>query len=176
MRVFLGIPIPDEIRKKISPVMEKIRMKGVKTVKPENLHWTVRFFGELGERDVEKVISTMDSIEGMGMEIEVRGIGTFPSSFVRVIWIGVGRGGEEFKEFLNMVNKKFSGLGKDAEVVPHLTIGRVRFLKDREKLAAVLNEIRDTEIGEMRVDRLVLYKSELKKGGPVYMEIKGVKI
>lgn len=175
MRVFLGIPIPEELKKKISLVTREIQMKGVKAVEPENLHWTVRFFGELDERHVGRVKELMDIVEGQKIEIELRGIGAFPNdNFIKVIWVGVGIGREEFTALLKNVNKKFSGIGKDSEVVPHLTIGRVKALREKERLAKNLNKIRNAFVGKMLVERVVLYESVLKGSGPVYREIKRI--
>ncbi len=175
MRVFLGIPISEELKKKISSVTREIQMKGVKAVEPENLHWTVRFFGELDEKQLARVKKLMDSLESGKMEIELRGVGTFPNErFMKVIWIGVGSGKEEFTAFLKNVNKKFSGIGKDSEVVPHLTIGRVKALREKERLAKNVNKIRNAEIGKMFLEKMVLYESVLKGSGPVYREIKKI--
>lgn len=175
MRVFLGIPVPEELKKKISSVSREIQMKGVKLVEPENLHWTVRFFGELEESSVSKVKETMDLVEAKKMEIELRGAGAFPSErFIKVVWIGVGEGREEFTNLLKEVNKKFSGMGKDSEVVPHLTIGRVKAIRDKDRLARSINKIRNVIVGKMFLENMVLYESTLTGSGPVYREIKRV--
>jgi 2'-5' RNA ligase len=175
VRCFLGIPIPEELKKKVRTVIEKINVGGIKFVSPENLHWTVKFFGELDEEQVKKVKELMDSVEGRGMEIEVCGVGTFPSiSYVKVIWIGVKKGKEEFTDFLKEVNSKFRDLGKKTDVVPHLTIGRVKFIRDKEKLMETIKNLDNVKLGKMKIDRLVLYESQLTPGGPVYRKIKGV--
>jgi len=62
MRAFLGIPMPDGLREKIKNLEKEFEMKGVKTVKPENLHWTVKFFGDITEEEAEKIKKIMDGI------------------------------------------------------------------------------------------------------------------
>ena len=172
MRVFIGIPPTEEIRDKASKIIEKFKMKGVKTVKPENLHWTVKFLGEIGEKELEEVKKKMDKIKGENLEIEVTGIGTFPSSSrIRVIWIGVGEGNKEFTEFIRNINKMF---GSDEKLKPHLTIGRVKFVSDREKLIKTVEKLKDVNLGKMKVKKIVLYRSELTPQGPIYTEIKKV--
>ncbi|MCK4634814.1 MAG: RNA 2',3'-cyclic phosphodiesterase [Candidatus Aenigmarchaeota archaeon] len=175
MRTFIGIPIPKELRKKVYKIGKEIEMRGVKTVKPENLHWTVKFFGDLDEKEIKKVKEIMDSIEKEKIEIEVRGIGTFPgSSYVKIIWVGVSKGRTEFYEFLKEINKKFSGIGKNSSVIPHLTIGRVKFIKDKENLLKKIDELRNVRIGRMKINKIVLYESQLTTKGPVYKEIKKI--
>ncbi|UCG94985.1 MAG: RNA 2',3'-cyclic phosphodiesterase [archaeon] len=175
MRCFLGIPVPEELKKKIGKIIEKINVGGIKFVGPENLHWTVKFFGDIREGQVDRIKELMESVEGGDMEIEVRGVGTFPSSsYVKVIWIGVGRGKEEFTGFLKEIGSVFSGFGRKSEIVPHLTIGRVKFVRDREKLIGAVKNLEDVNLGSMKIDKLVLYESRLTPEGPVYGELKKV--
>lgn len=175
MRTFLGIPLPKDLRKRVFEVIKEVKMAGIRAVKTENLHWTVRFFGELDEKQLVKVKEIMDSMEGNDMEIEIRGIGAFPSSsYVKVLWIGVSNGNAEFTRFLNEVNKKFSGIGKDSDVKPHLTIGRVKFLKNKDELLKRVEKLKDVEIGRMKIRELILYESRLTGEGPVYTELKRI--
>lgn len=175
MRAFIGIPIPEELREEIRKIGNEIEMRGIKLVEPENLHWTVKFFGDLDDSQTKKIMEIMNSIKGEEIEIEISGVGTFPdSSYIRVVWIGVGQGKEKFTKFMNEVNKKFSGIGKNAEVTPHLTIGRVKFIENKEELGEKIQKIKNECIGKMRINQLILYESQLTPKGPVYKEIKKI--
>ena len=44
--------------------------------------------------------------------------------------------------------------------------------KDKEELMKRLDKIKNVEIGKMKIDKIVLYESQLRPGGPVYKEIK----
>lgn len=176
MRAFVGIPVSEEIREKVKKLEEEIKIEGVKIVEPENLHWTVKFLGEIGEREVERVKEVIENVEKKDIEIEVKGVGVFPNiSRIRVIWLGVGEGREAFTDFIKRVNEKLSGIGKESEVVPHLTIGRVKFVKDRKKLIDSIEKIKNACLGKMAVRELVLYESKLTPKGPIYTEVKKVK-
>ena len=176
MRAFVGIPVSEEIREKVKKLEEEIKIEGVKIVEPKNLHWTVKFLGEIGEREVERVKEVIENVEKKDIEIEVKGVGVFPNiSRIRVIWLGVGEGREAFTDFIKSVNEKLSGIGKESEVVPHLTIGRVKFVKDRKKLMDSIEKIKNACLGKMAVRELVLYESKLTPKGPIYTEVKKVK-
>ncbi|MCD6477649.1 MAG: RNA 2',3'-cyclic phosphodiesterase [Candidatus Aenigmarchaeota archaeon] len=175
MRVFIGIPIPEEIRNKIKEIEKEFKIKGIKIVEPENLHWTVKFLGELNDNELEKTKSIMDGLNFNPVKIEVRGINVFPNlSYIRTIWIGVGEGLKKFKDELEKVNNKFSGIGKknSNEIIPHLTIGRVKFLSDKEKLIKLMKKYEEIKIGEMITTPLVLYESILTPKGPIYKKLK----
>lgn len=176
MRCFLGIPLPKEIRDKTGQLLKNLKMKGLKLVDPKNLHWTVKFFGDLEPDQVEKVKKAMDSLKFGKIKIEILGVGTFPrGASIRVIWLGVGKGKEYFKELLKKINSRFTGQEIKSEIVPHVTLARVKFIEKPEKLAERLNEMRNVNIGDMEIDRLVLYESVLTPEGPRYRKLKEVK-
>lgn len=176
MRVFIGIPIPDKMKDKISELQKKFDIKGIKLVEPKNLHWTVKFFGYLKE-EVKEVKKIMDKIHFEPFKIGIGGVGVFPSlSYIRTIWIGVDNGKKEFLNFLEDTKNKFTDIGKSDNkgIKPHLTIGRVKRIYDKEKLIDLIEKNRKVKIGETKIDRLVLYKSTLTPKGPIYEALKEI--
>ena len=172
MRVFLAIPISENIKDKILKVQREIVDEGIKLVGRENLHITLRFFGELEEEEVKRIIEILNSFEYPQFKIKIKGIGTFPNiNFIRIIWIGIE--GEEIHRlkisidnFLTKINLKREELWK-----PHLTIARVKFLKNKKKLVDKISSLSEYEIGFEEVSKIVLYESILKKPSPIYKEI-----
>ena len=51
---------------------------------------------------------------------------------------------------------------------PHLTLGRVKSLKRREDLVDLMERDRDVDLGPFVVDRMVLFRSDLRPTGPIY--------
>ncbi|MBD6956177.1 MAG: RNA 2',3'-cyclic phosphodiesterase [Thermoplasmata archaeon] len=166
MRLFTGIKINagDEIIEMQRYFKNRYRMKAVEV---ENMHITLKFIGEVDDREVEKIDSILSGIYFNGFNIKLRGAGAFPDERrARVIWIGIISDdllklGREVSEKLSMYNdEKFS---------PHLTIGR---LKDITNISEDLKKYRERDFGEFYVDHFSLYKSTLTPNGPVYDEIK----
>jgi 2'-5' RNA ligase len=50
----------------------------------------------------------------------------------------------------------------------HLTLGRVRSLKDIQRFYTTIESMRESFSHRVLLDRLVFYRSELGSGGPVY--------
>ena len=73
---------------------------------------------------------------------------------------------------LSEISKSFGKFEKPA--IPHMTIGRVKFLKNRESLMNKINKMEKIDIGPMKIERIVLYQSILQKKGPDYKELKVV--
>ena len=138
-------------------------------VKPENLHLTLHFFGDVRQN---LAFSVMQEITGhlRGLSpfyIEFHGLGVFPGlRRPRVLWLGIDKGVQELKELAGLVNSavRSNGLPVDPRPFrPHLTIARAG------RKAGPLTRMADPGVvGRCPVDRLVLFKSTLTPRGPIY--------
>jgi 2'-5' RNA ligase len=63
------------------------------------------------------------------------------------------------------------GFDKDRKFSTHLTIGRMKSAKNKNKVKETIEEFEDVEIGEMEVDRIILKKSTLTPQGPIYEDL-----
>ncbi|XRO77528.1 RNA 2',3'-cyclic phosphodiesterase [Methanocaldococcus sp. 10A] len=171
MRLFLAIDIPENLKNKIKEFQEHFKMKGIKLVEKENLHITVKFLGEVDEEKLKEILDLDLSIEPI--KIKLKHIGTFPNSnYIKVIWIKVEN--ENLIEIFKNIDKKLSNLGfkKEKEYVPHLTIGRVKFIDNKKKLKDRIEKYKDIDFGEFEAKHIKLYKSTLTPNGPIYEVLK----
>ena len=148
----------------------------VKYVETENLHCTLKFFGEVDDNKLNEIIEVIENKikNHEPFKINIRKTGVFPNEkYVRVLWIGM----EDVEPFTNLqkdLDKDFVELGfkKERSYKPHLTVGRVRGAKNKEELLAKLKDLGDVEIGEMDIRKIVLKKSQLTRKGPIYTTLK----
>jgi len=165
MRCFLAIELSDEIVEGLENLKRNFKIDGIKLVERENLHITVKFLGEIEEKTVEDIKGMDLSLEPV--ESRIRGLGVFPNeNYIRVIWVGASNLVPLFEE----VDKRLQDLNfkREREYVPHITIGRVKFLKDRKLLKERIEKYRDIDLGTLYVDSIVLMKSTLTRSGPIY--------
>ncbi len=66
------------------------------------------------------------------------------------------------------------GFKKEGRFKPHLTIGRVKSPRNKDKLAEIITTMKDKEIDMIRVDRVLLKKSVLTPKGPIYTTLREV--
>ncbi len=146
----------------------------VKPIDPQNLHFTLMFLGEITESDASNITSMLKQIHFRGFNLRYSGIGAFPSaSAARVIWVGLDKeSGEQLTALANNVAATLSDLGfrPDKQFSAHLTVFRV---KGRHPInfAQVIRNYQATEIGQDRIERIHLKKSELLPSGPVYSNV-----
>jgi 2'-5' RNA ligase len=59
---------------------------------------------------------------------------------------------------------------------PHLTLGRVKLGRGREELAGRIERYKEEEFGDFPVEKIVLFKSDLKPTGPIYTPLRELKL
>lgn len=178
MRVFLAIEIDEKLLDKIDDVQKQFAEceAPVKYVETENLHCTLKFFGEIDEDKVNDIIEVIENkIENHEpFKVNIKKSGVFPNErYIRVLWLGM----EDVEPFSNLqkdLDEEFVKMGfkKERSYVPHLTIGRVKGAKNKAELLSKLKDLGNIEIGEMDINKIVLKKSELTPNGPIYTTIK----
>lgn len=175
MRCFLGIGVDGKLRDGIEGVQKKFEEAGadIKSVGRENLHWTVKFLGDVKENEIKQVDHIRNVLEDyVPFELEVRGVGVFPSmEYIKVIWIGAGEGRRKLKGLIEDIDQCLSEHGferEKEETVPHITIGRMKSGKRKEGVKETVKELRDKKLGTMSVGNVKLFESELTPDGPVY--------
>jgi 2'-5' RNA ligase len=180
-RCFLAVPIKDEgIIARIQELQKKISLScaDIKFVEKENFHYNFKFFGSITEDELNKVTSIAEKVlrPKKQFEIEIGGVGTFPTAdFIRVVWIGLKKGEKEMLSLAKELDEAFSTVGIAKEERPfqaHLTLGRLRSTANIDALKKKINEEKNTDIGRMPVDEVVLYQSMLGRNGPTYVELK----
>jgi 2'-5' RNA ligase len=149
--------------------------KTIKWVEPHNLHITLKFLGDVHERQITEVCRAVaqGTAEVRGFELELRGAGAFPTAArPRTVWLGAGEGAEEMAVLHERIEAELAKLGFRKEhrrFQTHLTIGRVRGggpgIAD---LGARLQQQADFPAGRMTVDKVTVFASTLTPAGPIY--------
>jgi 2'-5' RNA ligase len=170
IRAFLAIPLPPATIDAITELRSHLarRLPEVHWARPETLHLTLRFFGDLPEESLEKIAELMLSIgrRHASFSVTLAGLGAFPrSNRARVFWLGV----QEAEPLLALqadLERRLASIGIPPEsrpFTPHLTLGRHR---GRGLPAqSILAEHAGLECGVLPVDRIILYESRLRPAG-----------
>lgn len=165
MRLFVAIPIPEELRERAAGLGREISLEGVVPVRKENMHLTLRFIGETQGTKLETIKERLAQVRFPGFRCTLRGIGAFPDeNYIRVVWAGCESGGA-LEALAEDVGGALKGFGGDERFSAHLTIARV---KKKPALAAFFAAHRKDELGSFEVREFHLIESVLGPGGPQY--------
>jgi 2'-5' RNA ligase len=184
IRSFLANELPKPILKKIEEVQEDLRSThaDVRWVSPDKIHLTLKFFGNIEEPRIDLILK---SIEGpirntLPFSLRVRGMGAFPSlKNPRVIWMGLVDGREALISLQKQIETQLERIGfraEDRPFHPHLTLGRMKSSRGREELVERMEKHKEEEFGDLQVERVVLFKSDLRPSGPIYTPLKEMKL
>lgn len=175
IRSFIAFDIDNElVLRSFSEVQGTLLNTGadLKLVKPQNIHITMRFLGNISPSIVNSIHKEMEKISFTSFDVEIKGLGAFPSlRYARVVWAGIRNGANELANIFNQLEPSLRGLGLRPDpkgFSPHLTIARVKTGRNKIKLLQCVQDLADYEFGVVRADCLRLKKSVLTPRGPIY--------
>ena len=180
-RGFIAVDIP--LFSKILDFENEIKNSGanVKLVEPKNIHITLKFLGDTEEKLIEKIeeIIKKSCEEINPFEIKLKSSGVFPNqNYIKVVWVGL-ENVENLEKISIKIDEETSKLGFEKEkrkFSPHITLGRVKSAKNKDRLLQIISKYQDIKFGNIKVKSIELKKSELTPKGPIYTTLKEVKL
>jgi 2'-5' RNA ligase len=184
IRSFLAIELPKPILRKIEEVQGDLRSTHaeVRWINPEKIHLTLKFFGNIEESRIDSIFKSIEEPmrKTLPFPLKVKGVGAFPNlKNPRVIWMGLVEGREvliSFQEQIEIQLKKIGFQVEDRPFHPHLTLGRMKSNRGKEELVRRMEKHKEEEFGDFQVERVVLFKSDLRPTGPIYTLLKEMKL
>lgn len=156
MRIFTAIDLPDDVRDDLVERLDAVRdaREDLRWVRAENLHLTVRFLGECGEREVDRQIEHWRErcAAAEPIEMSLSGAGCFPHDWMaKVLYAAVDCDQRAWSQLA----------GPDA--TPHVTLARSR---ERVDLTGTVLELSEVRSRTWAADSVTMYRSFLERGRP----------
>jgi RNA 2',3'-cyclic 3'-phosphodiesterase len=181
IRAFIGVQIAPEVRARISQAIAQLspEISGIRWVREENFHFTLKFLGLIEEPQIEPISNALaQAIHPFRrFTISAKCLGVFPDiKRARVLWVGLeGTDMPALAKSIEFVLEPFGFPGENRIFRPHLTVGRWRSpMGSEQELGGKLKRWKNFEFGEFAVDEVVLFQSVLKTDGAVYRPLKAV--
>ncbi len=170
MRCFIAIDLDKNLKDKVYDLQKRFNsFQNITFVNKNILHFTVVFFGEINEKQIEVLIDSISKIKMKPFNITLRGVDSFKrGSNEGVIYIKMSSGVEEFNELHLKIKQSIKNISIEDEQKPHLTMIRVR---NNKEIFNVLKDYFDYEVGSFYVKEFVLKRSKLTDKGPIYEDI-----
>ena len=153
-----------------------LRNDKIKWVDINNIHITLKFFGETPEERIPEINKRLNGIAALhsNFTLDIRDIGIFGSSYKpKVIWFGIEENEQLMKLGLEILTGMDDiGFKHDRQnFIPHLTIGRIKFIDDKKRFQQVIDKYKSLEIQQQDVPGFTLYESILRPKSPEYKVI-----
>lgn len=175
MRLFIAIELNDEMKDYLFNLQKELKLDAkIKWVGKKHMHLTLKFLGDVAEEKLNKIIELLSGVKFEAFEFGLKCLGVFDKSFPRVLFVDLWPTDKimdlQFK-VENMLKNLFE---MDKRFKAHLTIGRIKFVKDKSKFLDIIERFKVKDI-RTKVDSFCLIKSVLRKEGPEHTIIKEFK-
>jgi 2'-5' RNA ligase len=180
MRIFIALDIPADIRARMVEFMERARSyaSDARWARPEGLHVTLKFVGEVKEDKLERIKSALVAVKAAPFPVTFANAGFFPTpKSPRVFWIGVS-GGDALSQLAAGIDNATERAGVQKEqrpYSPHLTLARAGSSPGAQQqlkpLASFLQTASSPHFGTMTAEEFWLYQSQLQRGGSKYTKL-----
>ena len=171
IRTFIAVELDPSFREKIRELQDRFSCFDLKFVKPEIVHITLKFLGDVDESRIPLISSALDSITCEPFEAIIGGLGVFPNpSNPKVLWLNAAGKFRILHEDIENLLKPFKLEKDNREFKAHATLARVKSLNRDQKKAFIntIKECKDVQLGSMKVNKVLLKKSILTPEYPIY--------
>jgi len=181
-RLFIAAELPAKIKAELESIQTRLRQANLPAswVAPEAMHLTLRFLGDTSVAqipDIERAIY-VGLMPYRAMSVQLSGIGAFPNNRrPSVVWVGVGGAVAALQRTQAAIEAALGALSITPEPKPfrpHLTLGRLRreaAPEQQQRLGDTIRALPPPAPLEWEIERVVLFRSELRREGSVYTEI-----
>ena len=185
-RLFLAIPIKTTDNDFV-PLLNGLKRQlaheqRISWVKPDNIHLTLKFIGSTHPNDVPRIIDGVGEMlkNHKGFTMDFNRTGIFGSRYApRVMWLGMQNTPQELYDLEEDTLSTFDKLGflRDRQnFVPHITLGRIKELCEKQYFQKVVSGIEQKSYIRQDVNEIILFQSILRPEGAVYKALKVYKI
>lgn len=168
-RLFVSIPFPPACQDSMAALMEPI--DGVRWTRPEQLHLTLRFLGDVLDEQAERMISGLAQVKVEPFILPIEGVGRFPPRGPsKILWVGLGNAHTRLFQLRQKVDDALLAAGWQGDLrsfEPHVTVGRV-VTAAPQAIEHWLKKNRTYVGPNFRVTAFQLVASDLHSNGPVH--------
>lgn len=168
MRLFIAIDF-EELKYYLSEVQEMLRkIRDAEFRYVNSYHLTLKFLGNVAPDKLEKVKNKLRDVRFSEFELSLDNIGSFPNDkSPRVVWINVKPEVHVISLQKDIDEKLKELFEKDSRFKPHITLARVKYIKDNEIKKKFLKEIFFLN-KKLKINNFNLYKSTLAGEGVIH--------
>ena len=177
-RTFIAVKLKagQQLYDAITGLKSSLGDERIKWVDTGNMHITLAFLGDTDEDTIESVSGMVRRKCGDFGEFtfNISGTGLFKNiNDPRIIWAGI-ESSEKLVMLYNRIKQGLEEIGmktEDRKFIPHLTLGRIKWLKNKDVLIRSVKEYSSKIFQEVTIEEVVYYESILHPTGPEYIPI-----
>lgn len=157
-------------------IKSRLKDERIRWVKTENFHITLRYIGEYENSGIPEITEMLSevSLGTRDFNLTYKDLGVFRSlSYPKVLWVGLEES-DELEGLKYEIDRSLNDIGFDFKLEkfsPHLTLGRMKHIKDKRSLSDVIETYRNKIFMNQNVESIVLVESKLHESGAEYITL-----
>lgn len=177
MRLFVALEVPAAVRENLAAVQKRFRARetGIRWVRPENFHVTLKFIGEVSKEKLDAISAELRSVRANApVEVCFRGLG--------FCWNAKGFGysmatieaSDSLCALASQIDRCLETLGipgEDRTFLPHLTLARCKHRGVPPDIRAMTDRYAGRDFGSLHAEEFHLIESKLGTAGPKYSTV-----
>lgn len=188
VRTFVAVKVPDTVINQIAGLQKEIKREGfgARWTRPETIHLTLKFLGDIARKDVDPVCQKVAAAAAGHAPVTLcaSGAGCFPSvRKARVLWTGIAGETDRLARLHQAVDRQLHELGfapDPRRFTGHLTLARFknRFGSrvDAEALINMMTQYAHWRSDEFTADAVYVMQSDLTPSGPIYRDLSRISL
>jgi 2'-5' RNA ligase len=181
MRIFIGIKLEQSVHEAIEKFLKPFKKlpTPVRWVKPENVHLTLKFIGDVPDDKYSRIEDslTTDGLADGALDIKLTGCGKFgKKESLNIFWLGV-EPNRPLETFYYNIEDALHKIGFEKETrrfKPHITVGRNKKTFNFKSFFKLIDEYGSHPIHRFTASHFQVFKSDLKPEGPIYTILKEI--
>ena len=178
-RTFLALDLDEAVRRQLVAVQRELGVAGanVKWTRPSQLHVTMKFLGDVTDDDLPQVCAgAAEACAAVQpFDFSVEGVVCMPTrGHLRMVWVGICDPTASMAKLQCRLEDIVAAMGFRREhrrFQPHLTLGRVKGGRGVTELRQAVAIMSDRSFCSQSASELVIYASQLRPEGPVYVPL-----
>ncbi|MDA8141922.1 MAG: RNA 2',3'-cyclic phosphodiesterase [Desulfobacteraceae bacterium] len=179
IRAFIAIELPSDVIALAGDLQSAMKRDGLalRWVRPQNIHLTLKFLGDIPAEMVPDISTAMQQAGGalQPIALTVQGMGVFPGARnPKVLWIGMDGASQRLLQAVADLEAGLAEIGFEKEKRPfkaHLTLARIKAPVEVRQLLEAIERYGGYAPKSFQASEIVLFQSELKPQGPIYRSL-----
>ncbi len=184
-RLFTGLTLPASIQDQLC--LMKGGIASARWIEPDDLHLTLRFFGDMDPASASELASALDHIRPAPFTLRLGDLGFFGGKSPRMVWIGAHPSEplSALQQAHEMLAQRLGYPPEKRKYTPHVTLARLRggpvetvmSYISQHNLSSHKNILQDGEVDELQgtdllsfeVSSFALFSAKSSTGGGPYV-------
>lgn len=166
-RLFTALELPPAVRTRLAMVRAPI--PGARWIRPDNLHLTLRFFGDMPSPTARELMDELATVQSLPFDIEIKACGVFGGRQPSTLYAALAPCAE--LDALRRTHERIArrlGLPDDGHPFhPHITLARLRYAPSHS-VAAFLEAYGTFRLPPIRIESFVVMSARPNTGGGPY--------